>query len=459
MSIPDVSAELLERFNKAGPRYTSYPTVPVWAPEFGDAGYRDALTRLAEMHDDALSIYAHLPFCAEMCHYCGCNSTVTRKAGVVDAYIDRMAKEVGIVTEILGRKGKVLQMHWGGGTPNFLDDEQLARTFGLFTDAFDVAAEAEISIEIDPRIASREQVGLLRKLGFNRISMGVQDFDPGVQEAIGRIQPEEQTKAIFAACRDEGFDSVNVDLVYGLPGQTAEKFARSITEIIGMRPDRVALYSYAHLPRLRHNQKKIDESLLPMPTEKFALFHDAIGSFAAGGYEWVGMDHFALPDDELCIAQNEKRLHRNFMGYTVRPATHMLAFGNSSISDLAGSFVQNDTKLNRYQDALDEGTLPVARGHRLTDDDLFRRRVIIHLICNLELPFNLTQAEFGKRVDEALPASIERLRPFEAEGFVEFDDEGLRVTPLGRFFIRNLCMELDFYLEGQQEKPLFSKTV
>ena len=459
MSIPTVPAELLEKYNRPGPRYTSYPTVPVWKGEFGDADYRMALTRLAGLAGDTLAIYAHMPFCAEMCHYCGCNSTVTRKEGVVDSYLDRMEKEVAIVAGILGRKGRMLLMHWGGGTPNFLNDEQLTRAYGLFADAFDIVPEAEVSIEIDPRLATPRQVAHIRSLGFNRISMGVQDFDPAVQEAIGRIQPESQTKAVYAACREAGFDSVNLDLVYGLPGQTAEKFARSIAEIVAMRPDRVALYSYAHLPRLKHNQKKIDESLLPEPEQKFALFHDAIGRFEAGGYRWVGMDHFALPEDELSLALDERRLHRNFMGYTVRPADHMLAFGNSGIGDLAGSFAQNEVKLGRYQDSLDEGLLPIQRGHELTEDDKLRRQVITHLICNLELPYDLTIAEFGKRVDEALPQSIERLRPYEADGFLRFDEKGLTVTPLGRFFIRNLCMELDFYLEGQREKPLFSKTV
>ena len=459
MSVVQVPRELLERHNKPGPRYTSYPTVPAWSDDFGAADYREALAELAGLPAATFSVYIHLPFCAELCDYCGCNATSTRKSGVVDAYLDRVEREIGIVASMLGKGRRVLQMHWGGGTPNFLDAAQRSRVLGLIREAFSLDAAAEISLEIDPRIADAGQIAALRAEGFDRISLGVQDFAPEVQAAIGRRQSREQTELVYAAAREAGFTSVNLDLVYGLPAQTRERFEASIAGLLDMRPDRVALYSYAHVPWLRPNQRRIDESLLPEPADKFTLFRLALERFQSAGYEWLGMDHFALPDDELAVAARERRLHRNFMGYTTRSAPHMLAFGNSGIGELAGRFVQNESRLGRYQRALDTGELPVQRGLRLSRDDLLRRKMITHLICNLELPYSLTAADFGARADRLLPGELERLRAFESEGFVACDAKGIRVTELGRFFIRNLCMELDAYLPGQQDRPMFSRTI
>jgi len=459
MSVRNVPRELLERYDRPGPRYTSYPTVPSWSDDFGEADYREALSELAGMKKESFSIYTHLPFCAELCTYCGCNATSTRKPEVVDAYLDRVEKELAFVTGTLGKGRRVQQLHWGGGTPNFLDADQRGRALGLLREAFAFDADAELSLEIDPRIADAEQIRALRDEGFNRISLGVQDFAPEVQEAIGRHQPREKTEAIYAACREVGFDSVNLDLVYGLPAQSRERFEASVDGIIALRPDRVALYSYAHVPWLKTNQRRIDESLLPAPSEKFALFLLALERFTDAGYAWLGMDHFALPTDELAVAASEKRLHRNFMGYTTRTAPHMLAFGNSGIGDLGGRFVQNESKLGRYQRALDADTLPVHRGMKLSADDLLRRRVITHLICNLELPFHLTEKDYGAPVDALLMLEIDRLRAYEQDGLVVVEPERLIVTDLGRFFIRNLCMELDSYLPQQQDRPMFSRTV
>lgn len=459
MSAVAVARELLDRYNKPGPRYTSYPTVPVWSTNFGEADYRQALADFRQLPAASLSVYVHLPFCAERCYYCGCNATVTTKESVVDAYLDRVERELALVTAILGERRRVVQVHWGGGTPNFLTGAQTRRLFGLLHSYFDLDLTGEISIEVDPRIGSREQLEVLRELGFNRISLGVQDFDSQVQVAIGRIQPEDMTKALYAHCRELGFDSVNLDIVYGLPYQTERTFSRTLHEVIALAPDRLACFSYAHVPWVKPNQKRIDTESLPGPYEKFDLFLMAIDTLTEMGYDWIGMDHFAKRDDELAVAVREKRLHRNFMGYTTQASPHMIALGMSSISDLAGHFVQNDAKLGNYQKILDDGHLPVVRGHHLSPDDLLRRQAITHMMCNLELPYALTVAGNPLSVQEALSPEIERLRPFADEGFVEFAPDRVKVTTMGRFFIRNLCMEFDAYLDQKSDQPIFSKTI
>lgn len=450
---------MLDQHNRPGPRYTSYPTVPFWTRDFGERDYREALAELAARSAETLSLYVHLPFCAERCAYCGCNATVTNSEPVVDAYLDRVERELGLVGEIVGRKRRVVQLHWGGGTPNFLTSPQLERLFGLLDGWFDLDRTGELSIEADPRIATYERLQTIRRLGFNRISLGVQDFEPAVQEAIGRIQPAEQTREVYATCRELGFESVNLDLVYGLPGQTERTFSNTLRELIELDPDRIACFSYAHLPHSRPNQKFVDVTFLPNHYEKFALFLLAIDMLTDAGYDWVGMDHFARSSDELAVAARERRLHRNFMGYTVQPAPNLLAFGMSGIGDFADCFVQNDAKLGTYQKALDEGRLPVVRGMRCSEDDLLRRQVIMHMMCNLELPYDLTVAQFGVDVRTVLGEELQRLERFVDEGFITLEPERILVTRLGRFFVRNLCMELDAYLKQPGDKPMFSKTI
>lgn len=459
MSDVIVSPELLARYNKPGPRYTSYPTVPVWSGEFGEDDYRAALGDVAARATDALSVYVHLPFCAERCAYCGCNATVTRHGAVVDAYLDRVERELALVTPLLGGRRQVVQLHLGGGTPNFLNEGQMTRLMRLLSDHFAIEGAGEISLEIDPRIGTVEQLAQIRSLGFNRISMGVQDIDPVVQAAIGRVQPFAQTETLYRACRELGFASVNLDLVYGLPLQTVASFRDTLEAIGELRPDRIACFSYAHVPWVKPNQKQIDATALPTPDEKFRLFRLTIDTLAAAGYDWIGMDHFALREDELSVAARELRLHRNFMGYTTRPAPHMLAFGMSGIGDLAGRYVQNESHLGRYRKLVDGGKLPVVKGYKLSDDDLLRRVAITHLMCNLELPYELTRPAFGIGLAEALGDDLEHLEAYAEEGFVELLPNRLVVTPLGRFFIRNLAMELDAHLVKMAERTVFSKTV
>jgi oxygen-independent coproporphyrinogen-3 oxidase len=453
MSSLHVTVEQIDRYNKAGPRYTSYPTVPIWSPAFDALAYAAALAEVAARPDDTLSVYVHLPFCAHRCAYCGCNATVTKHAHVVDAYLDRVQRELALVAPRLGERRRVVQLHWGGGTPNFLNEAQAARLMGLLRGAFAIDAAAEVALEMDPRIGTREQVVAFRELGFNRVSFGVQDIDPQVQVAIDRIQPFERTEALVAAARGCGFESINLDLVYGLPYQSEAVFARTLAAIIGLAPDRLACFSYAHLPHALKNQKRVDAAGLPTPYAKFGLFQQAVETLTAAGYDWIGMDHFARSTDELSVAARERRLHRNFMGYTLKPADHLLGLGTSSIGDLGGCYVQSDAALGRYQKAIDAGRLPVVRGHRLSADDRRRRAAISHLMCNLELPLAITE------YDEAMVAAVACLAGRADEGLVSFDGERVLVTELGRYFVRNLCMELDAYLDRTAGKPMFSKTV
>ncbi len=454
----EITRETIDRYNRPGPRYTSYPTVPHWSNTFTAEAYLDALHDVA-VTNDPISVYVHLPFCAERCAYCGCNATSTRRPAVVDQYLDRIERELAMITAHLNTGRRVVQLHWGGGTPNFLNEAQTRRLMGLLRAAFTIDPDAEVALEVDPRIGNREQVFLFRELGFNRISFGVQDIAQEVQIAIGRIQPLWQTENVVRAARDAGFSSINIDLVYGLPYQTPASFATTLQAMINLHPDRIACFSYAHLPQVRPNQKRVDARQLPTGYDKFQLFRQAVDTLTAAGYEWIGMDHFALANDELAVAARERRLQRNFMGYTILPAPHQIGFGMSAIGDLAGRYVQNDSGLGRYQRAIDEGHLPITRGMQLSDDDLMRRHAIMHLMCNLEVPFDLPLPPYGWRLGDVFTTEIERIAAYADDHLVVVEPNRLRVTDRGRFFVRNLAMELDRYLQQATERPIFSSTV
>ncbi len=455
----NIPADFVEKYNQPGPRYTSYPTVPAWKQAFGDHEYREALAELAQRPGDELAIYLHLPFCAKHCFYCGCNALVSREKNAVGVYLDRVEKELAMVTALIGTGRRVVQFHWGGGTPNYLSNAEVERTLAMFRGAFDVAPEAEISLEVDPRIATPEQVAFLRSAGFNRISLGVQDFEESVQVAIGRKQGRERTLNVYQGCRDAGFPGVNVDLVYGLPGQTRESFARTLGEIIALQPDRVACFSYAHVPWVRPLQNKVDTSKMMGGYEKFGLFQLTVDLFQAAEYDWIGIDHFAKRDDELSVALRNRALHRNFMGYATKPAPHMLAFGMSGIGDVCDRFAQNDADLGAWGEAIDAGRLPIVKGHELSDDDRLRRLVILNVMCNLELPWALTERAFGAPADRLLAGELAALPPLVDDGLVTVDDRGLRITEKGRYFVRNVAMIFDAYLAAAGDKPLFSRTV
>jgi oxygen-independent coproporphyrinogen III oxidase len=448
-----ISPDRLARYDVPGPRYTSYPTVPAWKAPFGAEEYREALRELARLEQDPVSVYVHLPYCGYRCHYCGCNVTVATRTAVVNRYLDRVEREIELATGIVGRGRRVVQLHLGGGTPNLLTVEQLARLVQMLERRFAFASSAERSVEADPRLATRDQVEALRALGFHRISYGVQDFDPVVQAAIGRMQPEAVVRTAVELAREAEFEGINIDLIYGLPEQTAARFARTLETALALAPDRVACYSYAHVPQVRHNQRLIDTSALPSREDKFHLFRMAVDAFTGSGYEWIGMDHFARPADDLAVAARERRLHRDFMGYTTRPAPHLLAFGMSAISDVAGRFVQNVPRTGEYQRVLDAGEFPVERGHRLSDDDRQRRHAILNLMCNLELPHHL--------VPSPEEESHARLRPLVEDGLIAPRLDRYEVTPIGRYFLRNVAMALDAYLPQQlaEARPVFSRTV
>jgi oxygen-independent coproporphyrinogen III oxidase len=458
MDLP-ISAEFVEKYNQPGPRYTSYPTVPAWKQEFGHNQYMEALQELAEKPDDELAIYLHLPFCAKHCHYCGCNALVTRDKNAVDEYLDLVEQEIKMVTDVIGAGRKVAHIHWGGGTPNYLNEKQTERALNLFRNTFNLNADAEVSIEVDPRISSPEQAKFLNQLGFNRISLGVQDFEETVQIAIGRRQSHDRTIRVYDGCRAAGFNGVNVDLVYGLPGQSRDTFTATLEEVIGLEPDRVSCFSYAHVPWVRPEQNKVDTTIMLAGFEKFQLFQLTVDQFAKAGYDWIGIDHFAKKDDELSVALRDRALHRNFMGYATKPAPHMLAFGMSGIGDVGDRFVQNDPDLASWSASVAAGQLPIIKGHKLNEDDRLRRLAIINIMCNLELPWKLTVPEFGAPANELLSESLKALPPLVDDGLVEINDHGLRITDKGRYFVRNVAMILDTYLGQDKDRPIFSKTI
>lgn len=447
-----VAAELLDRYDRPGPRYTSYPPIPSWSAGFGEPDYREALEDLRRLPDDPVALYLHLPFCVARCWYCGCNATVTRHDHIQEAYVARMIREMGMVCDALGTPRRLGEMHWGGGTPNFLGPGPMTRLVDAVQQRFRPLPEASMAIEVDPRVASVEQLGHLRGLGFNRLSLGVQDFDSAVQRAIGREQSEAAIGELRDAARSLGFGSVNFDLIYGLPGQTEQSFARTLERVVGMGPDRIACFGYAHVPWARPNQRRIDAAALPDRYARFTLFRLAVETLTSAGYRWIGLDHFARPEDELALALAEGRLHRNFMGYVPEPAPHLLGFGTSAIGEVDGRFVQNDPHLGGYQRAIDAGALPVVRGHVLSAADRARRSAIERLLCTAELPFTLLD---GPSDTDDVSA---RLRPFEEDGLVRFEADRIVVTGTGRFFLRNLAMELDAYAAGAPAQR-YSRTV
>ena len=454
-----VTRALLEKHDKPGPRYTSYPTAPTWQTSFGDTAYREALARAAATPDEPLSVYFHLPFCWERCLFCGCNVVISKKQDVADTYLEYLYREVAMGAEALGARKGVKQMHWGGGTPTYLDCSQIEALFQQVSARFDFAPDAEIALEVDPRVTSREQLRLLRQLGFNRISMGVQDLDPAVQAAITRNQTVAQTRQLFEWCREERFDGINIDLIYGLPAQTPETWTKTIENVIAIRPDRLAVYSYAHLPEMIKHQKKIDPLPRPTGAEKFDLFAIARKLFLDAGYRAIGMDHFALPTDELAVALSERRLHRNFMGYTVVPAEDMIGFGVSAIGEIGGAYAQNEKRPVLYYGALDEGRFPTHTGIALTEDDKIRRWVIRQLMCNFHLDFAGLRARFGVDYASYFAEEEPELAPLCAEGFLARHPDHLEVLPLGQVFVRNICMVFDAYLRRPAAFRQFSRTV
>ena len=460
-AVKSIAVDLLRRYDRPGPRYTSYPTAVEFTERFTEADYRAHLAEAAARPHEPLSLYVHLPFCEERCSFCGCMVIITKKREVAARYLEYLAREVDMLAAALEGRRRVVQYHWGGGTPTYLNPAQIEALHATVARAFDVQPGAEVAIEVDPRVTSVDQLRLLRALGFNRLSLGVQDFTPEVQAAVNRIQPESLTRALYDEARRLGFESINVDLIYGLPLQTAESFGRAIETVIAMRPERVAAYSYAHVPWIRGNQKRIDVAQLPTGERKLDLFGEAMSRFLAAGYQQIGMDHFALPHDELARAAAARRLHRNFMGYTTRPAADMVGLGVSAIGDVAGAFAQSTKKLSTYYADLDAGRFPTERGYRLDEDDKIRRMVITELMCNFRLERAAVESRFGISLPHYFARELEELEAGPvADGLLVAGPDGLEVTPAGRLLVRNICMTFDRHLRARtMEKPVFSRTV
>lgn len=450
--IPTPSEELLGRYNVAGPRYTSYPTAPEWRGDFGPDALAERLS-LAGARDsvEPLSLYVHLPFCRSLCWYCGCNVVISKDAGAADRYLDHLVMEMDLVAQRLGARRSLSQIHWGGGTPTFLSEPQLERLWTELTRRFTPLPDAEVAIEVHPALTTPGQLSLLRRLGFNRVSMGLQDFDPLVQKTTNRIQTPEQTRSLLEHARELGFTGVNFDLIYGLPHQNEERWARTLETVLAMRPDRLAVYSFAYMPEVLKHQKRMPAEALPGVRTKLDLFRSAYEAFVTAGYRPIGMDHFAVPEDELARAQAERRLGRNFQGYTVKAASDVVALGSTGISDVGGAYAQNVRPLPYYYARVAEGRLATERGIALTDDDRRRRALITQLMCNF-------WADLGDEGARYFAPELERLRPFEDDGLVVRTGTQLELTAMGRLFVRNVAMVFDAYL-SRAERPRFSRTV
>jgi oxygen-independent coproporphyrinogen III oxidase len=455
----NVSAGLLERYNVPGPRYTSYPTAPEWNDAFGPDDFERAFEESnASVPLRPLSLYMHLPFCERLCLFCGCNVVINRNHEVAVPYLEHLKWEIEAVAARVDRSRPVIQFHWGGGTPTYLGPSQLEDLFHQVRSRMNFAADAEIGVEVDPRVTTPEHVRVLRQLGFNRISMGIQDFNPEVQKIVHRVQPYEMTKALFDQCRAEGFESINIDLIYGLPLQTPESFGDSVDRVIGMRPDRVAMFSYAHVPWLKKQQGSFAKHI-PLGMDKFRIFVTGIERFTKAGYLYIGMDHFAEADDELCVAQRDRTLHRNFQGYTTKAGADLFSLGVSSISGTDRIYAQNFRDLKGYYGAIDAGRLPTMRGMRLDADDVLRRAVISRILCHCVLHKREIDDEFGIRFDEYFAPELEKLEALRRDGLVGLENGSIVVTSLGRIFIRNIGMVFDKYLAKPKDRPVFSRTL
>jgi oxygen-independent coproporphyrinogen III oxidase len=454
-----ISPEFLALYNRPGPRYTSYPTAPVWRDDFRledlDRAYEQAGGERTPV-----SLYMHLPFCESLCLFCACNVVITKDHSVTPPYLTTLKREIEHLSQRVSSSRRVVQFHWGGGTPTYLTPPEMEDLFGFSSEKFSFAPDAEIGIEVDPRVTSAQHLETLRRLGFNRLSMGIQDFDPEVQRAVKRVQPLGMTAELIAHSRALGFESINVDLIYGLPYQTADRFARTVDEVLALGPDRIALFSYAHVPWIRKQQGSLAASL-PEGMEKFRIFCAAIEKFLRAGYQYIGMDHFSKPDDELAIAQRQRTLHRNFQGYTTKAGADLYGMGVSAISAIGSTYAQNYRELSRYTEAVERRGTATMRGYRLSEDDRLRRALITRLLCHAVICRSEISREFGIDFDDYFAPELTRLHPFLEDRLIELTPDEIRVTFLGRIFIRNLAMIFDPYLEKQHlaEQPLFSKTL
>lgn len=456
----EIDLELIRRLEKSGPRYTSYPTADRFVEAFNANTYKEWVEKRALGHyPRSLSLYVHVPFCNTVCYYCACNKVITKDRTRSGKYVKYLAKEMAMQSQLFGKHKRVNQLHWGGGTPTFLPHEQMRELMAATRDNFELSEDGEYSIEIDPRKVEEDTVQLLAELGFNRMSIGVQDFDPQVQKAVNRIQSVAETQLVIDCARRNGFKSINIDLIYGLPKQTVLGFARTLDTVIKASPERIALYNYAHLPSLFKPQRRIHDEELPSANERMDIFKFAIRHLRDAGYIYIGMDHFAKPTDDLAIAQRQGRLHRNFQGYSTHADCDLVGFGISSIGKLGATYSQNVRSLDDYYDRLDRDVLPIFRGIELTADDLLRRTIIQALMCQFEI--SIQSLEIAHLIDFAdyFKDELEDLRQYEQEGMLKLEPDWITVTPKGRLLIRTICMVFDKFLRIQAAHNRYSKVI
>lgn len=453
----EVDIDLIRRLDRNGPRYTSYPTADRFVKTFTAGDYR----AWAQKRDAAnpLSIYVHLPFCNTVCYYCACNKVITKDKAKAGEYLGYLFREIEMQGEILGKSSAVEQLHWGGGTPTFLSDDEVRALMGKIGEHFRLIDNGEYSIEIDPRKVNDATIALLANIGFNRISLGVQDFDPEVQLAVNRIQSEEETLRVIHAARNEGFKSISIDLIYGLPKQSVQGFLKTLEKVIEAAPDRISIYNYAHLPHVFKPQRRIDEKDLPLPGEKLEILSQTTRLLTAAGFVYIGMDHFAKPADELAIAQSRGKLHRNFQGYSTHADCDLVALGVSAIGKIGPTYSQNFRSLEEYYAHLDAGELPIMRGLILSEDDLLRRDIIQALMCHFSLHKPDIERKFAIRFDEYFKTELAVLSDYENEGLILLDADSVKISAKGRLLIRNICMVFDRYLAFDENQVKYSKVI
>lgn len=457
----EFNLDLIKRYDKSGPRYTSYPTAVQFHDGFGELEYKTCAGESNRQNPNGpLSLYLHIPFCDTVCFYCGCNKVVTKDRSKADAYLQHVYKEMAMQSTLFSNNRMVDQLHWGGGTPTFISHEQMTELMQQTRKHFYLHDDdsGEYSIEIDPREAGVDTIALLRQLGFNRLSLGVQDFDPDVQKAVNRIQSETETMAVMEAARYEGFKSISLDLIYGLPKQSVSSFAVTLDKIIAARPDRLSVFNYAHLPEMFKPQRRINIEELPSPAEKLDILQFITQRLADAGYVYIGMDHFALPDDELAVAQREGSLYRNFQGYSTHADCDLVALGITGLGQVGNCYSQNVKTLDEYYRIIDDGHLPIYRGFEMTADDHLRRHVINRLMCDFALDWDEVSSLFAIDSTEYFTRERDALKIMQADGLLQQTDNKLKVTPAGRLLIRNICMVFDRYLQDQDGQR-FSKVI
>jgi oxygen-independent coproporphyrinogen III oxidase len=458
--------DLIKRHSGQGPRYTSYPTADRFTNGFRGGDYLQAVSSVRAMGArKPLSLYLHIPFCESLCYYCACNKIITKVHSKAETYLIYLKREVEMQSKLFAGMNRIEQLHFGGGTPTYLTDAQMGELMAHLRRCFDFATddEGEYSIEIDPRTVTASRIHSLRAQGFNRVSLGVQDFDPEVQKAVNRIQPEQMTLDVMQAARDAGFRSISIDLIYGLPKQNVISIAQTLAKVIKASPDRISVYNYAHMPQLFKSQRLIEDGDLPTPEAKLDMLGLCVNRLTEAGYVYIGMDHFAKPDDDLAIAQKQGRLHRNFQGYSTHAEAEMVSCGVSAISAVGGTYSQNEKSLERYYERIERGELPIARGISLSMDDLLRRIIIQRLMCDFELSMSSLEMAYPISFTNYFEKEMKRLRELETDGLLVMNDDWITVTPKGRFLIRNICMAFDRYLGVERETKLdrmrYSKTI